>query len=84
MMSFSLFDEMRLPDSPVPAGRSEPEACTFCRKEYCVLFSENKPCAAPAQLEELRRCEGGCLRRRLKGCPYPFIIAFTPPNTQNP
>ena len=63
MMSFPFFDEIRLLGSPVPAGRSEPEACAFFQRQRGAL-----------SLENVRR----------GGCPYPFIIAFTPPNTQNP
>ncbi len=49
-----------------------------------MACSINKSAVTPERFEETFRCEGGCLRRRPKGCPYPFIIAFTPPNTQNP
>lgn len=41
-----------------------------------MAFSTNKSAVTPERFEETFRCEGGA--------PYPFIIAFTPPNTQNP
>ena len=42
-----------------------------------MAFSINKSAVTPERFEETFRCEGGLP-------PYPFIIAFTPPNTQNP
>ena len=42
-----------------------------------MAFSINKSAVTPERFEETFRREGG-------GAPYPFIIAFTPPNTQNP
>ena len=57
MMSFSLFDEMRLLGSPVPAGRSEPEACTFFQRQCGALSRRHKPCATPARPEGAFRCE---------------------------
>ena len=39
--------------------RSEPGGRAFWRKEYGVLFSENKPTGTPEQLEELVRCGDG-------------------------
>ena len=43
-----------------------------------MAFSTNKSAVTPERFEETFRCEGGGV------APYPFIIAFTPPNTQNP
>ena len=42
-----------------------------------MAFSINKSAVTPERFEETFRCEGAV-------APYPFIIAFTPPNTQNP
>ena len=71
------------------AGRKAAEGRAFWRKEYGVLFSENKPTATPAQLEELSRCEeckGSCPPQRTEGLPpsllhRPSILPQPPPYT---
>ena len=60
------------------AGRKAAEGRAFWRKEYGVLFSENKPTATPAQLEELSRCEeckGSCPPQRTEGLSLPSFTA---------
>ena len=85
------FPFLRLPF----AGRKAAEGRAFWRKEYGVLFSENKPTATPAQLEELSRCEeckGSCLPQRTEGLslspspplyptPSPAVYRFQLPRT---